>query len=57
MLLLFGRPFLVTVGAVFEMHLNKLSLANIDKNVVYNHVPPNRAMHIVSYIGIYDDPF
>ena len=57
MLLLFGRPFLVTVGAVLEMHLNKLSLANIDKNVVYNHVPPNRAMHIVSYIGIYDDPF
>lgn len=33
-----------------------MSFANIDENVLYKDVPPDRSVHLAFYIKIYYDP-
>ncbi|XP_056854303.1 uncharacterized protein LOC130503759 [Raphanus sativus] len=54
--LLFGRAFMATVGAVFDLKKNRMCLTNVDENAFYDPVEKKKSEDLISYIEMFEDP-
>ncbi|XP_013616686.1 PREDICTED: uncharacterized protein LOC106323063 [Brassica oleracea var. oleracea] len=54
--LLFGRAFMVTVGAVCDLKRNKMCLTNIDETVFYDPMEKKKSEELISCIEMFEDP-